>query len=204
MSALSATLEALDLPGDLHEKLVIFKALFLKWNRSINLSGARTDDDLELHIIDCLHAVPHLRAAVSVAPPPAATRALDVGAGGGLPAVVAALACPSIHLTALEPVHKKYSFLRTAVRELALDNLEPAAERLDTHAGRDYDAAMSRATFDLREWLEIAAPYVRPGGLILGFEAIPRADLPSGVVRSSYVLSNRTRSIVTLQCPAHA
>lgn len=196
MSALSATLDALSLPADLDEKLRQFKPLFLKWNRSINLSGARSDEDLELHIIDCLHAVPHLRAASTLASPPAAPRVLDVGSGGGLPAVVAALACPSIRVTALEPVHKKYAFLRTAARELALENLEPAAQRLDAHAGRDYDAAMSRATFDLREWLELAAPYVRPGGFILGFEAIPRTDLPIGIERSSYVLSNRTRSIV--------
>ena len=201
MSALSAALAALNLPAELDETLSHFKTLFLKWNRNINLSGARTDDDLELHIIDCLHAVPHLRTAASGAPPPAATRVLDVGAGGGLPSVVAAIACPSIHVTALEPVHKKYSFLRTAARELSLANLMPAAERLDAHAGRDYDAAMSRATFDLREWLTLAAGYVRPGGFILGFEAVPRTDLPGSVVRSSYVLSNRTRSIVTLQRP---
>jgi len=185
--------------------------LFMRWNRSINLSGARDDEALELHIIDSLHVVPLLLALPSdphgalppeapdaIAPFPVA-RVLDVGSGGGLPAVVAALALPSVHITALEPVRKKHAFLRTAGRELALANFEPLAERLEDHSNHDYDAAMSRATFDLREWLELGARFIRPGGLVLGFEAVPRADLPAAVTRTSYFLGDRKRSIVSFR-----
>jgi 16S rRNA (guanine527-N7)-methyltransferase len=173
--------------------------LFMKWNRNINLSAARSEDDLELHIIDSLHAIPHLRSASADPSVPSTSRVLDVGAGGGLPAVVAAIALPDLHVTALEPVHKKQAFLRTAARELSLKNLDPLAERLEAHVQRDYDAAMSRATFDLREWLKLGLSYVRPGGFVLGFEAAQRSNLPAGTRRSPYVLSNKTRSIVTLQ-----
>ena len=187
------------------ENLNDFLLLFMKWNRSINLSGARTEEQLQLHIIDCLHAVPHLRSLdpgpggePSSAPP----RVLDVGAGGGLPSVVAAICLPRIHLTALEPVHKKCSFLRTAARELSLANFVALAERLDHHQVHDYDAAMSRATFDLREWLLLGQSYVRAGGVVLGFEAVPRPDLPEDTQRHSYSLEDKTRSIVVLRRPA--
>jgi 16S rRNA (guanine527-N7)-methyltransferase len=200
MSALSAALAALEISPDLESKLRDFSALFMRWNRSINLSGARDDEALELHIIDSLHIVPPVRSITEGATlRPDAPRVLDVGAGGGLPSVVAALALPSVHFTALEPVRKKHAFLRTAARELALENLEPLAERIEEHTRREYDAAISRATFDLRDWLELGSTFVRPGGRVLGFEAIPRADLPPATARSSYVLGDRTRSIVALQ-----
>jgi hypothetical protein len=61
---------------------------------------------------------------------------------------------------------------------------------------------MSRATFDLREWLLLGAAHVRPGGLVLGFEAAPRSDLPPGTLRHPYHLDNKTRAIVDFRTSA--
>src|SRR3954471_1146748 len=145
------------------EKLSVFSALFLKWNKSINLSSARTTAELQEHLTDCMFLVEHLAGL---------GRVVDVGSGGGLPVVVAAIACPDIEFVAIEPVHKKHAFLRTAARELGLVNLEAIAGRVEDHATRDYDGATSRATFDLRDWLNMGLTYVRPGGIVLGFEGV--------------------------------
>jgi len=202
MTSVADILEALDLAPALEENINYFMDLFQKWNRHINLSAARSEHELRSHVIDSLHVVPHLRAeAASVSPPP--MRVLDVGAGGGLPAVLVAICAPATHVTALEPVHKKHAFLRTAARELALANLEPRAERVEHHQPpHPYDAALSRATFDLREWLLLGESLVRPGGLVLGFEAIPRADLPPDTQRDTYQLDDKSRAIVTHRRPA--
>jgi 16S rRNA (guanine527-N7)-methyltransferase len=166
-----------------------FIDLFEKWNRSINLSAASTRNELIEHVEDSLHVVPHLRAS---------RRVLDVGSGGGFPVVVAAICLPETDFVALEPVHKKHAFLKTAARELELGNLTARAERLEDHDGRDYDVAMSRATFDLKEWLAMAVPFVVKGGLVIGFEAIPRTDLGE-VQRCSYALNGKQRSLVLLR-----
>jgi 16S rRNA (guanine527-N7)-methyltransferase len=168
-------------------KLRSFMTLFEKWNQSINLSAARTREDLEHHILDCLHVVPHLASASSV---------LDVGSGGGLPVVIAAISLPDVSFTALEPVHKKHAFLRTAARELGLANLESFATRIEDHERRDYDAASSRATFDLGEWLSLGLTYVRLGGFVVGFEGVERSDLPMAIERHSYALDDKSRAIV--------
>jgi 16S rRNA (guanine527-N7)-methyltransferase len=120
---------------------------------------------------------------------------LDVGSGGGLPVVIAAISLPDQHFVALEPIHKKHAFLKTAARELSLRNLEPLAIRLEQHEDHDYDAAMSRATFDLAAWFEAARPYVRAGGVILGFEGQLRADLRE-VERFPYEIAGKPRAIV--------
>lgn len=198
MTAVGETLAALDLPVTLEAPLAGYAGLFQKWNRHINLSAARDEHALHDHIIDCLHLVPHLRS-VAARTPGGAPSLLDVGSGGGLPAVVVALCMPDAHIIALEPVHKKHAFLRTAARELALHHLEPLAERLDDHPRHDYAAAMSRATLDLRDWLLLGLDRIVPGGTVFGFEALPRDDLPAGTRRHPYMYLGKSRAIVALQ-----
>jgi 16S rRNA (guanine527-N7)-methyltransferase len=184
-------LTSLSLASGLSVKLNDFKVLFAKWNQAINLSSATSASEIEQHLIDSLHVVPHL---------PTSGRILDVGSGGGFPVVVAAICLPGAAFTALEPIHKKHAFLRTAARELALPNLTPLAERLEDHATRDYDAATSRATMDLGDWLLRGRDYVRPGGCVLGFEAAVRTDLPDAVERHPYELDHKQRAIVIVRC----
>lgn len=175
------------------QKLERFRDLLLKWNRKINLSAARSPEEIEEHIQDSLAVIPHLLSS---------ERLIDVGAGGGFPVVVAAICLPSLSFTALEPIHKKHAFLRTAARELDLVNLESLAARIEDHRVHDYDAAMSRATFDLREWLLLGAALVRPGGLVIGFEATPRDDLPTPFERHPYALADKQRALIITRRPS--
>lgn len=187
MTRLVTTLESLEISRDLASQLVRYRDLFAKWNERINLSAASTPSEIEDHIRDCLHVVPYLRSAGSV---------IDVGSGGGLPVVVAAICLPSTHFVALEPVHKKHAFLRTAARELELANLEAFARRVEDHPDRDFDAAMSRATFDLCEWIVLGLGLVRLDGIVLGFEAAQRDDLPTPFERHPYELNGKRRAII--------
>jgi len=187
MTHLVTTLDSLKISRDLASTLQRFRDLFAKWNERINLSAASSLDDIEEHIRDSLHVVPFLPATGSV---------LDVGSGGGLPVVVAAICLPSTQFTALEPVHKKHAFLRTAARELELGNLEAFARRVEDHPERDFDAAMSRATFDLREWILRGLELVRRDGSVLGFEATQRDDLPVPFERHPYELDGKRRAII--------
>ena len=184
---IAATLRSLSLDGSLAGNLSAFVALFEKWNRSINLSAASNRDEITEHLVDSLHVVPLLAGR---------SRVLDVGSGGGFPVVVAAICLRDCSFTSLEPVHKKHAFLRTAARELSLVNLDTKAERLEDHGVRDYDAAVSRATFDLAEWLARGREHVGPGGIVLGFEAVPRTDLPERIERTVYDLRGKRRAIV--------
>jgi len=197
MTGFAPTLNALGIPSVVEPDLIKFSILFKKWNQSINLSAARTDSELREQIVDSLHVIPHL-GAVAAGEPSAPIAILDVGAGGGLPSVIAAICLPHAQITALEPVHKKHAFLRTAARELSLANFDPRAERLEVHSTHGYDAVMSRATFDLREWLLLGLARARVGGVVLGFEALPRNDLPAGFIRHPYALDAKSRAIIAL------
>jgi 16S rRNA (guanine527-N7)-methyltransferase len=187
MTHLVTVLESLQISGDRLPVLERFRDLFCKWNERINLSAASSPADVEEHIRDSLHVIPYLVSRETV---------LDVGSGGGLPVVVAAICLPAVQFTALEPVHKKHAFLRTAARELRLANLEAFARRIDDHPEHDYSAAMSRATFDLREWILRGLELVQPTGVVLGFEATQRDDLPQPYERHAYDLDGKRRAII--------
>jgi 16S rRNA (guanine(527)-N(7))-methyltransferase RsmG len=127
--------------------LETFWSLLLTWNARINLTGAQTRDDLVgEHLPDAL-------AMASLVPPEA--RVLDVGSGGGLPAIPFGLLRPDVRLTLVEPRAKRVAFLRTAVRTLGL-SAEVAPARVEDLEGASFDVAGSRATFAPVEWLEKA------------------------------------------------
>jgi len=177
-------------PDRLRRALDQYVVLLLQWNRRINLTAARSVDDIWAHHVeDSLAVVPHV--------PADAQRLLDVGSGGGFPGLVIAIARPDLSVTLLEPVHKKRAFLATAARELGLSTVDALAERLEAHAGRSYDVATSRATWPVGEWIDRARAFVKPGGLIIAMEGRDQHALPDGATRSPYVLGDRTRSVVT-------
>jgi 16S rRNA (guanine527-N7)-methyltransferase len=151
------------LTDDQASRLVAFAALLVQWSARINLTGARTAlAVVEDHLPDSFAVASILGDAVSV---------IDVGSGGGLPAIPLAILRPALRVRLVEPLAKKVAFLRTAVRELGLAGAaQVEARRVEdviASGGTRVDIALSRATFPPAEWLEVGRQLVRPGGRVL-------------------------------------
>lgn len=170
----------------LSPELQRFVELFVHWNARINVSAARTVDEVTLQVVDCLALEPYVEGP----------RLIDVGSGGGLPGLVLAIVRPDLRVTSLEPVHKKAAFQSTAIRELKIENAEVHARRVDAAVDNAFDTAVSRATFDLGAWLEIGRQLVRPGGVVLGMEGREQHQLPAGAERLPYEHGDRTRAVI--------
>lgn len=118
----------------------------------------------------------HIRHALAfaeaVSRPPA--RALDLGAGGGLPGLVLATEVwPECRWTFLDAQRRRTDFLREAVGELDLaariDIVTERAEILgrdDAHRGR-YDLVVARSFGPPAVTAECAAPLLVPGGVLV-------------------------------------
>jgi 16S rRNA (guanine527-N7)-methyltransferase len=177
--------------------LARYVELLLEWGARINLTSARTAEEIvDAHLADALGVI----AAV----PAHAASLIDVGSGAGLPGVVVSVLRPGIACTLLEPRSRRWAFLREVRRALALDNLTPVQERLEAHVVRPdfrpYAVAVSRATWPVAEWLQRASGLVEPGGRVIGLEGRGDAELPAGAVRRRYelALSGRAGAVVTL------
>lgn len=138
-----------------------FAEMLLEWNRSVNLTGARTMDEVLAQVAagDALLAVPWTGIG----------RVIDIGSGGGLPAVPLALAMPQVHFTLLEANTRKGAFLEQVAATLNLTNVAVAAGRAEELGHRSalreqYDRAISRAAAPPAVLLELALPFVKPGG----------------------------------------
>ncbi|MBP9088627.1 MAG: 16S rRNA (guanine(527)-N(7))-methyltransferase RsmG [Kofleriaceae bacterium] len=177
--------------GNFSDKMDSYIELFLKWNRAINLSSARDQAAIAEHVADCFYLVAQV--------PADAKSVLDVGAGGGLPGVVLAIARPDTTVLSLEPVNKKQAFLRTCARELKLANYDALPLRLEDHSPANYDVAVSRATWDISEWLDMGLARVRPGGIVLGMEGARAVALDGFTVRHTYDFLDKTRAIIARQ-----
>jgi 16S rRNA (guanine527-N7)-methyltransferase len=138
-----------------------YASLLLTWTARINLTGAVSLDDLAAeHLPDSFALASRLCDAGTLS-------AIDVGSGGGLPALPLAILCPNLSLRLLEPIAKKAAFLRTAIRELGLGTrITVETRRAQAVVPAAFDVALSRATLPPRSWLPIAAELVRPGGRV--------------------------------------
>ncbi len=139
--------------------LAAFAALLRKWNAAHNLVSRETVETLwPRHIADSLQVLKLLRAQDSVI--------LDLGSGGGFPALPLAIATRGTgrHFVLVEPGAKKAAFLRAAIRALRLD-AEVRAVRAEALDSREtFPCITSRALAALPELLRLAAPQLAPDG----------------------------------------
>jgi len=162
-------------PGDA-ERLGGYLALLLEANRAINLTAVRDAGEAwTRHLFDALTLVAPLTEAAEEAEKPGnsggdGVRVIDIGSGGGVPALPLACVMPRVTFTLLEPTAKKARFLSAAIEALGLSNASVLPDRAE-HAARDpehrdgYHAATARAVGRLNVVAELALPFVRPGGL---------------------------------------
>ena len=101
---------------------------------------------------------------------------LDVGSGGGLPAIPLAIAMPGTRFTLLEATGKKVRFLEAVAAALGLPNVTVVAARAED-AGRDrdryrerFDAVTSRAVGALPTLLELTLPFAKVEGHVLAIK----------------------------------
>ncbi len=138
-----------------------YAEMLLGWNRSVNLTGARTMEEVVAQIAagDVLLAIPWTGIE----------RVIDIGSGGGLPAIPLALAMPQVQFTLLEANTRKCAFLERLAATLNLKNVAVAQGRAEELGHRpalreQFDRAISRAAAPPAVLLELALPFVRPGG----------------------------------------
>src|SRR2546423_8693394 len=112
------------------DRLEAYVALLLEANQRINLTRLTQPDEVARgHLLDALAALPQLG---DVRP----ALAIDLGSGGGVPAVPLAIARPDLGWLLVESVSKKARALAGFVEELGLSNVTVVAERAE-RIGRD-------------------------------------------------------------------
>ncbi|MBV9149657.1 MAG: 16S rRNA (guanine(527)-N(7))-methyltransferase RsmG [Candidatus Eremiobacteraeota bacterium] len=137
-------------------KLSRYAAALLERNRRVNLTGAKTLDALVPQLLDSLTIAPFMRESH-----------IDIGSGGGLPAIPAAIVSGSA-ITLIEATSKKATFLVEITGELGLNAkvLAARAETVARDAGlrESFQSASARAVATASTVAELTLPFLRIGG----------------------------------------
>lgn len=168
----------LSLEPPLVDRLVAYFELLARWNRKINLTSISEPDEA----IDRLLLEPLLAARYLPARRPLSL--LDIGSGGGSPAVPLKLASPGLLLTMVESKVRKSAFLREAVRHLGLESAvvettryEELLTRPELHEAIDV-VSLRAVRAEPRVLMGLQA-FLKPGGwLFLFSSASGQAPLP--------------------------
>ncbi len=186
-------------PATLLEQLETYFRLLDTWNAKINLTALdlRRDPDnaVDRLLIEPLVAVRHLDAG--------AARIIDIGSGGGSPAIPMQLARPEAVFTLVESKTRKCAFLREAGRQLQLGfrvetaRYEMLLSRPEFHEG--FDALTMRAVRVEPGVLVSLQALLRPGGEFLLFRGPTSGEAttmvtPLLVARGEFVLVESMQS----------
>ena len=124
------------------EKLEIYHTLLIEWNRFASLlSQGDAENHIIDHIIDGLSLVPVLSSL-----DPQRVHLLDIGSGGGFPAIPIKIMLPNLRMTLMERSQRKAGFLLKAVSMLQLDEVDVlSAVYPNQHPDRMPDVVTARA-----------------------------------------------------------
>lgn len=187
------------LPVDdaLADKLAAYVELLARWNRRINLTALPVDPPTD-DAIDRLLIEP-LVAAVWIEPQD--RFAIDIGSGGGSPAIPMKIAMPAPRMILVESRLKKAAFLREAIRHLELSEIQVENCRLEELVPRtDLQSCVDLVTLravsaEVELWGSIRK-LLRPGGRVFWFGGRP-AELASPVTVPDFVGAASVETIPT-------
>lgn len=166
------------------EKLVAYLDALLTLNNEVNLTAIRgMEEGLARHLLDGLAIGLHV-ADTGVTP----TTALDIGTGGGFPAVPTAALLRTCRVTALDGTRKKTEAVRRLAASAGIPlsvrwgRAEEIAQSSDPLRGA-MDLVTMRAVAPLVQVVALAHPFLRRGGCLVAWKSrtITSDELSAGL-----------------------
>jgi 16S rRNA (guanine527-N7)-methyltransferase len=154
------------------EKLEQFKTYYdflVEFNSHTNLI-AKADEQtiLTKHFLDSM-AFNKIPSALG------AFKLMDIGSGGGFPALPIAILYPEAQVVAVDSVGKKINFLTQAAEKIGIQRrfkaLNIRSEELPLEHREKYDFVTARALAPLNILVEYCLPYAKVGGFLVAYKA---------------------------------
>lgn len=146
-------------------KFYAFAAELKKWNRKINITAIKGDEEIVVkHFLDSLTILGILGERGHL---------LDIGSGGGFPAIPLKISRSQLQVVSVDAVEKKVFFQRHAARLLGLHGFEAVharAEELPARYAGSFDWIVSRAFTDIPSFVRIALPLLKDNGKIIAMK----------------------------------
>lgn len=148
--------------------LLRYGELLLEKNKVMNLTAITQPQDVAaLHFLDS--------AALLTLADFRGKSVVDVGTGAGFPGMPMKILEPSIHMTLLDSLGKRITFLQEVCEDLGLTDVQCVHARAEEFAAehrQGFDFAVSRAVANLSVLCELCLPLVKVGGTFLSMKSV--------------------------------
>jgi 16S rRNA (guanine527-N7)-methyltransferase len=190
-----------------------FTEELLAWNERTNLTAITDPEQVEIrHYLDSLALVPALAALESVSPAALlgrGLRAIDVGAGAGLPGLALRIIWPRLRLCAMEATGKKLHFIEHMVARLGLADVQTVHGRAEELGLRDeyrgtYDLVLARAVASLPTLVEYLLPFARRGGRVVAYKGSAAHEEALAAEYAIRVLGGQLTRLIPVEVPGLA
>ncbi|MBO7380947.1 MAG: 16S rRNA (guanine(527)-N(7))-methyltransferase RsmG [Neisseriaceae bacterium] len=146
-------------------QLCLYIDLLEKWNVAYNLTALKDERQMVYHhLLDSLSLTPFVSDT--------AKTVLDVGSGGGTPGIPLAIYRPDLAVTLVDSNSKKTAFLRQAVIELGLNNVQVITERVENIKEIQFDTIVSRAFAELGDFVRLTEQILAKNGVWLAMKGV--------------------------------
>lgn len=166
-----------------------YMQIFLEENSKVNLISKNDEKFLwEKHVFDSLAIGEFFKKYGTP------KNMLDIGTGGGFPAVPAALTYPDIQITAIDSIAKKIRAVQTFKDKLHIKNLTPICARVE-NLDEKFEVVTSRAVSSLKKICEYALPKLYKGGYFVAFKS---RKAPEEIDEAKNILKKYNAKIVDI------
>jgi 16S rRNA (guanine527-N7)-methyltransferase len=151
------------------EQFMLYKKLLLEWNQKMNLTAITEDIEvITKHFLDSLT----INKALDMAK---VNTLIDIGTGAGFPGLVIKIAFPHIHVTLVDSLKKRLTFLEEVIKQLGLKEVVCVHQRAeDLGKQKEYreafDVCASRAVAHLSVLSEYTIPFVKVNGYLIALK----------------------------------
>ncbi|PFG04169.1 16S rRNA (guanine(527)-N(7))-methyltransferase RsmG [Bacillus sp. es.034] len=174
--------------------------LLVEWNEKMNLTAITDKEDVYLkHFYDSISAAFYVDFTE-------VQSLCDVGAGAGFPSIPLKICFPHLHISIVDSLNKRITFLNHLSDELGLANTHFYHDRAETFgknkAHREkYDMVTARAVARMSVLSELCLPLVKKGGAFVAMKASNVNEELSNAKKAIGTLGGQTDKMYSFLLP---
>lgn len=148
------------------ERFEKYYQLLVYYNEKFNITAITEKEEVyKKHFVDSLLGVDKIEGK----------KLIDIGSGGGFPALPLKIYNENLDVTMVEATGKKCEFLRAVIHELGLNGVQVINDRAELLIKRDgmregFDICTARAVARLNTLAEYCMPFVKVNGLFVSYK----------------------------------
>ncbi|WP_347321215.1 16S rRNA (guanine(527)-N(7))-methyltransferase RsmG [Rossellomorea sp. RS05] len=177
-----------------------YHELLVEWNEKMNLTAITDKEEVYLkHFYDSISAAFYVDFN-------SITSLCDVGAGAGFPSIPIKICFPHLHVSIVDSLNKRITFLNHLSDQLGLENTHFHHDRAETFGkNKDhreaYDMVTARAVARMSVLSELCLPLVKKGGYFVAMKAASVNDEMEKAKKAITTLGGKTEQVDSFLLP---